>query len=203
MKKNSFGVAAAFVTLALFGGATTAVGCGGPSTSSLCAEFCACRSCTSNDQQACEVAGEEASDEADEAGCSSEFDDVVTCALAKVTCNDDKPSLKGCEAEQSALARCPSRVNPLLKTDCQKAEERVAAKLGVCGVAVTTTPTDPMSCSATQGTLLLCSATCVNAASCDFLKCSIGNDMAACSAMKEVDSKAFGDCSSACSPSSN
>ncbi len=202
MKKNRFGLAAAFATLALAGGAMTSVGCGGPSTSSLCAEFCACQSCTSNDRQACEDEGEKASDDADAAGCSSEFDEAVSCALAKVTCDRDKPSLKGCEAEQTALAKCPSRVNPQLKTSCEKASDQVSSKFGVCGVTSPTTPTDPMSCSDVQGTFALCSAACVTAASCDFLKCAVSNDMAACSAMKDVDSKAFSDCASACSPMS-
>jgi hypothetical protein len=201
MKKTSFRVAAAFVTLALFGGAMTSVGCGGLSTSPLCAEFCACQSCTSNDMQACEDEGEKASDEADAAGCSSEFDAVVSCALAKVTCDGEKPSVKGCEAEQTALAKCPTRVDPLLKNDCEKATDQMVAKLGVCGVKANVNSTGPVSCNSAQGTLALCGSACVNVANCDFLKCTIDNDMAACSTMKEVDSKAFSDCSSACTPS--
>ena len=200
MKKNRFGLAAAFVTLALSVGAMTSVGCGGPSTSSLCAELCACQSCTSNDRQACEDEGEKAADDADAAGCSSEFDEALSCALAKVTCAGDTPRVKGCEAEQSALAKCPSRVNPELKTSCEKASDQVAAKLSGCGVSLTTPPTDPMGCSEMQGTFALCSAACVTAASCDFLKCSISNDMAACSAIKDADNKGFSACSSACAP---
>jgi len=200
MKKNSFSFAAAFVTLALFGGATTSVGCGGSSVPSLCADFCACERCTSNDLQKCEDEGEAASDAADAAGCSSEFDAVVDCAIEKVTCSGDNVLIKGCDSEQAALAKCPGLVTPQQKTDCQKAGDLVNAKLNTCGVAVTVTPTGTTSCSDEQGTGALCNAACFDAASCDFLKCAVGNDMAACSTMNPNDSTGFGNCSSACSP---
>ena len=203
MKKTGFSVAAAFVTLALFGGAATVVGCGGPSTSSLCSDFCACERCTSNDQQACEDGATAASDKADASGCSGQFDDVVTCALAKVTCDGNNAVVKGCEAEKTALNSCLSGANPPDKDGCQKASDQIIARLSVCAVsAAAVTPTEPMSCSAAQGTLSLCNAACFDGASCVFLKCVIDSDMASCSSMTSSETQKFSNCTSACSPPS-
>lgn len=198
MKKNSFSFAAAFVALALFGGGMTSVGCGGASVSSLCEEFCACQRCTSNDQNDCEVAGQSASDKAEAAGCSSQFDDVVSCATTRVSCDSKVAVVKGCEVEQAALEKCSSATTPAQKDDCQKASDQVTARLSTCAVTATITPTGTTSCSATQGPIALCTAACLDAASCDFLKCAIGSDMAACSTMPSGDSTAFSACISTC-----
>src|SRR6476659_1553438 len=102
MKKNSFSIVAAVFTLALAGGVATSTGCGGISTSSLCEDICACERCTTNDLQTCQDKGATASDQADAAGCSSEFADAVSCAGEKVSCKNNHAAAEGCDAELAA-----------------------------------------------------------------------------------------------------
>lgn len=196
MKNNSFNFVAVIITLALAGGAVTAVGCGGVSTSSLCEEICACERCTNNDLKTCEDQGDTAADAADAAGCSSEFDDAVACAGANVSCKNDRAVSNGCDAELTALTKCSSTLGVFGKNACELASDQIVAKLASC-------PKPPQigsgsgggtsaECTAAAGSLLLCQAAAFVQASCD---CIGGGDVNKCTAEQ---SKAFSDAFISC-----
>jgi hypothetical protein len=188
--KNSFSFVAALITLALAGGAATAAGCGGVSTASLCADICACQRCTSNDLAACEAQGDKSSAEADAAGCTSQFDDLVTCAGAQVSCKNDRATFDGCDAQQTALSKCSSKINLLGKTLCELASDVILAKYTSCGgPAVTTTTTGGTTAECTQaaGVLVTCQAACYNAASCNLVVPDSANPPTAEQAQQYVD----------------
>ncbi|MCU1678475.1 MAG: hypothetical protein JWM93_3233 [Frankiales bacterium] len=196
MKKNNFGFVAAFITLALGAGAATATGCGGASTSSLCADICACQRCTSNDLQACEDQGDKASSDAASVGCSSQFDDAVACVGAHVSCKGSSIAVEGCDVELAALSKCSTTLGVLGKDACQIAGDVVAARLQACGVA--TTPTTSGSggptaeCSAAAGAQASCVAACVSAADCSLFV----NDQKNPPTSQET--QAFSDCVNSC-----
>jgi hypothetical protein len=195
MKKNSFTFVSAIITLALSGGAATATGCGGLATASLCRDICTCERCTSNDLKACEDQGNKASDAADAAGCSSQFDDAVTCAGAHVSCKDSHAVTDGCEAELAALTKCSSTLSVFGKSVCELAADQMTAKLKGCPKPLSTNPTSgggTVQCTEALGTILLCQAAAVVNAPCD---CIGGGDVSKCTA---ADSKAFVDAVSLC-----
>ena len=172
MKKNSFSFVAAMVTLALAGGASTATGCGGVSVSSLCKDICACQGCTTNDLESCETEGETAADQADTAGCGSQFEDLIDCSSTHVTCKSNRARFEGCEAEQTALLKSSSAIGGLGKTDCERAADSVSAKFTGCGGTVTPTSSSsgsPAECTDQLGTISLCQAACLEAADCSLL----------------------------------
>jgi hypothetical protein len=171
MKKTSFRFLAAIITLSLSSLAATATGCGGASTSSFCEDVCACQRCTSNDLQACKDQGDKAVDEADAAGCSTQFDDFLTCASAHVSCKDDQPAFEGCEAEVMAMSKCSSGVDVLGRNPCELAADSVTDKITKCGGTVTTSSGsgDQTVCSDEQGAQATCQAACIDAADCSLL----------------------------------
>ncbi len=172
MKKNSFSFVAVIVTLALSGGAATATGCGGVSTSSFCEDVCACQRCTSNDLETCKTQGDNAADQADAAGCSSQFDDFLTCASAHVSCKDDQAVFDECDAQTLALSKCSSAINVLGKNACELAGDAVAAKITNCGGMVTTSSSaggSTVDCTPMIAALATCQAACINAAACTVL----------------------------------
>lgn len=196
MKKKSYSLVAAFFTLALAGGATTAAGCGGSSIASLCEDICACARCTSNDLQACQDKGNKASDDAASAGCGSEFDDAVTCAGAHVSCQGDQAGATGCDAELTALSKCSSTLSVFGKNACEIAVDQIEAKLAGCPtppqVTTTTSGGGQTTCTAAAGTLVLCQAAAFVQASCD---CIGGGDVTLCTADQ---AKVFTDAFTAC-----
>jgi hypothetical protein len=182
MKKTGFRLIAAFFTLALAGGVTTAAGCGGSSISSLCEDICACARCTSNDLQACEDKGTKASDDAAAAGCGSEFDDAVTCAGAHVSCQSgNQVGTTGCDAELAALSKCSTTLSVFGKSPCEIAADQIIAKLKACPkppqLTTTTSGGTQPTCTDAAGTLSLCQAAAFALASCD---CIGGGDTTLC-----------------------
>jgi hypothetical protein len=197
MKKNSFSVVAAMITLALAGGVSTSTGCGGLATSSLCEDICACERCTSNDFQACKDKGAAATDKADAAGCSSEFDDAVKCAGAKVSCKSGHAEADGCDTELAALSKCSSTLSVFGRNLCELAQDQVFAKLASCPNPPTVTSGSgsgggSVECTDAAGTLLTCQAAAFAAATCD---CIGGGDVTQCTA---ADAKSFSDAFSLC-----
>ena len=196
MKNKSYSLVAAFFTLALVGGVTTATGCGGASIASLCEDICACARCTSNDLQACQDKGNKASDDASAAGCGSEFDDAVTCAGAHVSCQGDKAGATGCDAELAALSKCSTTLSVFGKSPCEIASDQIVAKLLSCPkppqISTTTTGGTQTECTAAAGTLELCQAAAFAKGSCD---CIGGGDVTLCTADQ---AKMFTDAFTAC-----
>jgi hypothetical protein len=172
MKKNSFSFVAAIITCALVGGVATSTGCGGNEVASLCEDICACQRCTSNDLQACRDAGDQALDQADSAGCSSQFDDVVACSSAHVSCDGSRAVFEGCDAEVSALTKCSSGLGAFGKNPCERATDRVRLRIKSCGGMMSTTSTSSgsaMECTAATEITLACQATCIDVAECSLI----------------------------------
>lgn len=195
MNKNSFSFLAAVITLALTGGAATATGCGSVSTSSLCADICACERCTSNDLQACEDSGDKAAQAADAVGCSSDFDDAVACAGEHVTCENDHAVFEGCELEQAALTKCSSTLSVFGKNPCELASDVLAARFTSCGVTVNTSSGSggsTVECSDAIGVIATCQAACIAAADCTILVNDSNNPPT------PEQAKAFTDCFQKC-----
>lgn len=170
--KNGFNVVAAIITLAFSWGAVTASGCGSSATSSLCEDICACQRCTTNDFDACREAGDKATDQADAAGCSSQFEDLIACSSAKVSCKDDRAVFDGCDAERTALTKCSNTIIGFGKNPCELAADSVSAKIVSCGGMQS--PSSSSSggtpeCTAALGAQSTCTAACVDAADCTLL----------------------------------
>src|SRR3954468_21592480 len=104
MKKNIFGLAPALVRLALVASGAGITGCGGPSVSTVCDDICACTKCADADRQKCISEGNAARDEVDKIGCSSEFEDELSCFHANISCTTDTSKI--CPTEAAALKRC-------------------------------------------------------------------------------------------------
>jgi hypothetical protein len=112
MKKYRFSLIAAWFTLALAGGVSTATGCGGAPIASLCEHVCACLACSGKDLQVCEDKLDSDSRSAAQAGCASEFDDTITCTDDQFSCQnggDVGPFAPGCSAERAVLTKCLNR----------------------------------------------------------------------------------------------
>lgn len=194
MKMNSFSFMAMIVTLSLAGGVATATGCGGPSAAALCKDVCACERCTSNDLETCEAQGNKASDDADAAGCSSQFDDAVSCAGTHVSCNGEQADFKGCDAELAALSKCSSGIHVFGQNDCEAAAASVAVKFESCGGTGGSSGSSggAVECTAAAGAQLLCTAACVDAAGCSLIIADPNNPPTA------EEAKAFLDCITSC-----
>jgi hypothetical protein len=199
MKKNSFGA----VVFALLVGAAVATGCGGNDTiivvdpvSSICQDICACTRCTRNDLQACEDDAIAMSGAAAEDGCSAEFEDVVACVSANVTCVQDKAVTAGCDAEQAALDACAAGLEPFEPSACDLASDALDPKYAACGL-VPPPATPRAACTDSLASTLDCVATCYEAASCGYLQCDAGN-MVACDDVSPEETQAFADCIITC-----
>lgn len=194
MKKNSFSLVAAMITLALAGGAASAAGCGGVSTASLCEDICACERCTTNDLEACQAEGDKAADAADAAGCSSQFDDAVACSSANVNCNEDRAVTDGCDAELTALTKCSSTLSAFGQNACELAADLITAKFTSCGGPVppsTGSGTTP-ECTDALGAQYTCLAACFTAADCTIIVADASKPPTA------EQTKAFLDCITKC-----
>ncbi len=171
MKKNSFSFVATIITLALSWGAATATGCGGPSTAALCGDICACQRCTTNDLEACQEQGDKAAGDADAAGCSSQFDDFVTCAGANVSCQQDRAVYAECDAALAALTKCSSALGAFGQNACELAANLIEARIRSCGGTVppsTGSGTTP-ECTDALGAQSTCVAACFSAADCTII----------------------------------
>lgn len=142
MKTPSFRLVAAIFTLALSSGVVAATGCGTSAVTSLCDDICACQRCTSNDLQTCQDKGRAAADAADAAGCGSQFDELVACSSAHITCKGDNAVADGCDAEVNALTKCSSTLSVFGKNACQLAADKLTAQLAAC-------PNPPMNTTTT------------------------------------------------------
>ena len=195
MKKTSSRWVTAMITLALAGGAAEAAGCGGASTASLCGDICACKRCTANDLEACKTDGVKASDAADAAGCSSQFDDAVACSSANVSCKGDQAVSAGCEAENAALTKCSSALSVFGKNLCERAADVITTKYAACGGKTVDTSTGSGSsaeCTDAAGTLLTCQAGCYAAADCSIIVADSNKQPTS----EQV--KAYTDCATTC-----
>ena len=198
MKKNRFGA----VVFALIMGAADATGCGGADTvnidpvSSICQDICACTRCTRNDLAACEDNTNASWAAANEIGCSGEFQDVVTCVSAHVTCDQGQAVILGCDAEQVALDSCTGGLDPFQPSLCELAADALDAKYAACRVQRPPTRA-PSVCTDAVGQTLDCVTTCYEAASCAYLQCDDG-DVAACDDVSPEEAQAVKDCVLAC-----
>lgn len=81
-------------------------GCGG-GASGFCTDYCDCVGCSDNEREECVDDVEDALDEADQAGCGSEADDVLSCYRSELECvGGDRVELDGCDTEQDAFSDC-------------------------------------------------------------------------------------------------
>src|SRR2546426_14424 len=83
-------------------------GCGGPpSTSEICDKSCSCMTsgCTAKDKQQCESGVDQLRMQADAAGCSSEFDDLLSCAEGD-SCKNGALDVGPCQTSVDALTKC-------------------------------------------------------------------------------------------------
>jgi hypothetical protein len=199
MKKNSFGA----VVFALLVGAAVATGCGGSDTiivvdpvTSICEDICACTRCTRNDLAACEDETNTSWAAASEAGCSDQFQNVVACVSANVTCVQDEAVTVGCDAQQEALDVCAAGLDPFRPSICDLAGDALDAKYAACGVRLP--PATPRRvCTDSLASTLDCVTACYEAVSCAYLQCDDG-DVAACDEVAPDEALAFADCIVAC-----
>lgn len=92
-----------------------AIGCGvlalvaggcGASVEAVCEKVCECEGCNDEKLEECvdQVSDLEAA--ADDRGCSSEFDDYLSCTDEELECKNGNSSVDGCGTSFEALAKC-------------------------------------------------------------------------------------------------
>jgi hypothetical protein len=184
MNKNIFGFSFALLVLALAGSVTAASGCG-DSAAALCDDICACQRCTSNDLDTCRSQADAAEQKAASTGCSSQFDDLVTCTRKNISCKGNSAVADGCQAEDAALSKC-AKGSILLGggDECTHAADHLAGCLDAMG---STSGSTTASCTGAA----LCSAGCFNAADCAAIKDAF-------SGMPTDASKSLIDCATKC-----
>jgi hypothetical protein len=104
MKMNIARRLASLALLTLLASGAVVTGCGGASVSSLCDDVCACTTCTTAEHDSCVTQGEQLQATADKAGCSGQFDDVLSCSHANAKCSGG--SEKTCEPQLNAFDAC-------------------------------------------------------------------------------------------------
>src|SRR5262249_13275579 len=98
----------------------------------LCDFYCECEGCTQKQYENCLSDGKGAVAEADKAGCSSQYDDYLSCVIQEAECqNDEHFTFDGCTIEEDALTKCGDIVN-----FCAQADK----KLCDCQLGCNTTP---------------------------------------------------------------
>lgn len=163
-----------------------APGCG-PSVGAYCDKVCDCVGCSDSERTECVDAIEDVRKQAEEAGCGSEFNDVLSCANSELECTNDSISADGCESEADALNKCgTSTGGGIGNTVCDIAVDAIYAKYEACAIAVEPGG-ETGECTEALGKQATCVAACVDAASCETLK---GED--------SEGAQAFSDCLSVC-----
>jgi hypothetical protein len=94
----------AFLALLTSGAAVT--GCG-VSAATLCDDICSCKTCSDGEHDSCVKQAESAQTAADNAGCSSEFSEVLSCSHDNFACVGG--SEKSCSAVLDALEKCAQK----------------------------------------------------------------------------------------------
>lgn len=84
-------------------------GCG-PSIGAYCNEVCDCQGCSDKELDECVDNIDDAKRAAENEGCSSQFDAVLSCAKDELTCQNDIASADGCESEAEELYKCSADI---------------------------------------------------------------------------------------------
>jgi hypothetical protein len=108
---------------ALLACATTLVGCGGASATSICDEICDCEGCSETESDECIDNIEDAERRAESDGCEEEFDALTECIDSQIECRDDRVDADGCEPEAEDLAKCGDGVFVGFGNLCDSAAE--------------------------------------------------------------------------------
>src|SRR5262249_6054331 len=136
-------------------------GCGGaPSASDVCDKSCSCikGGCSASERKTCINSVDDLRKQADEAGCSSEFDDLLSCANGD-SCKNGMRDVEPCTSEVTAVETCIAQNQPT--TPCDDAGSHIEECQGKPAP-----PPSGMTCTGTT----LCEANCINAASCQAIK---------------------------------
>jgi hypothetical protein len=153
-----------------------------PSSSEICDKACACQEgCKNNQKAECVSEVDEEKQKADQAGCSSEFDDFLDCANG-LSCKNRELDAEGeCGATENALEACIKGGNGVpVKNTCDLAVDRIekCAKSQSSGSG-----TGMTDCTG----VVECQAECILAASCGAL-----------TGKNSEDAKFFADCVQNC-----
>ena len=144
--------------LASIGGiAALASGCGGPTSTSVCEKVCACQKCTQVQQDQCVTDADSAQKDLTAAGCSTEYDDYLSCADQHLACKGTTPDASSCISQALAIFSCAAKST--VQSSCSKASAHVATCLKVTGSS------SPSLCLGPS----VCQAALTNAASCEVL----------------------------------
>ena len=85
--------------------ASLAAGCGGP-VQEICQAECDCEACPDDAYDACIDNGKRIEDDAEEAGCRTQFESYSACAETNYSCNDGDFDINGCGSEKFELTSC-------------------------------------------------------------------------------------------------
>jgi hypothetical protein len=129
------------------------MGCSNPAAD-VCDMFCECEGCTQAEYDDCVGQGEGAVTEAEDAGCSSQYEDYLTCVAEEAECRDDEHfEYDGCVVEKETLSKCGNiGLNP-----CDDA----AQKLCDCQLSCDSGPTGDQCTGQIE-----CQSRCIAAATC-------------------------------------
>jgi hypothetical protein len=95
----------AVLGVALVGLWGMAPGCG-PSAASLCNKICDCTGCSKSQLDDCVDNAEDAQKKAEDEGCGSEYNALLSCANDEFRCDGDKYDLDGCDKEGKDYFKC-------------------------------------------------------------------------------------------------
>jgi len=138
--------------------AVTQGGCAKTAIGAICDKVCDCEICSDEVLKSCEDEGGFAQAKAASLGCSKQFEDHNTCVMKLLGCKTHVTLGTGCDTQAEALNNCTKDVVPFVAACDLAADHLVTCGVGSAGSG---TGAKPLCVG-----LLLCDATCINAAAC-------------------------------------
>ncbi len=86
--------------------ATAIAGCESGGGAGLCEAICDCTGCSEDELAECTDDIDDQEKEADDAGCSDQADEYLSCLNEQVECRDSKVDLDGCDTAEKSLDNC-------------------------------------------------------------------------------------------------
>ena len=149
--------------IALWG---VAPGCGGASVGKYCDQVCECLGCSDSERDECSDAMGDLRKTAEDAGCSGEFDDYLSCINDELECNDDQVSADGCDVEEKAVGECSPDIG-IGVDPCERLGEGLTALYESCGVEVTDPGGETTECTGQVAAQAECLLPCIDLLPCE------------------------------------
>jgi hypothetical protein len=147
--------------------ALLAPACSGNPAAGLCRDVCNCEGCSNSEEEDCIEAADEAQADAEDEGCTEEFDAYVECREDGFKCDGDSATFtESCERESADLADCGVSP-PTAGNVCDQAAQACGADEGGGG---------QVECTG----VVVCQAQCIVDFDCDLNSTELTNCISGC-----------------------